>query len=78
MTGDRFTFGAAGNAFVTPTSSARLLGSRDAAFGVVNDRSSLYVVQDGGAFLSLIPPDFARAFPQDRAAPAVLRLDLKT
>ncbi|WP_424952704.1 hypothetical protein [Deinococcus sp.] len=53
-----------------------LVGATD-AFGVGTDRSSLYVVQDGGAVLNPVPPDFAKAFAQDRAASAVLRLDLK-
>jgi sugar lactone lactonase YvrE len=65
-----------GNKTVLGNVKNGIVGATDAAFGVGADRTGLYVVQDGGAFLDLVPPAFAKAFPQDRAAPAIVRLEV--
>jgi uncharacterized membrane protein len=67
--GGKTTVGDASNGMVGPT---------NAAFGKsANDQALLYVVTDGGAFLDLVPYPFNRLFPQEKAAPSILQVQVQ-
>lgn len=64
-----------GSKTVVGTGENGIIGATDATFAVAGeDRKNLYVVTDGGAFLQLVPPEFAKRFPQDKGTPSVVKL----
>jgi hypothetical protein len=92
LTGDGIAFDDASNLYVTTHPFNRLykvskngektiignaknqiIGSTDATV----HKGKLYVVTDGGFFLQVIPPDFAKLFPQDRGLASIVQLKIK-